>query len=278
MGSRNLDKEMLKSLRNFTTTIKLCKDAHTGNKIARFTGLLNSLQTTFTKFDEDFALYKDDIIKKVSRTESAFNEVISEDGVDVPAFEYNDLWAEEQFSKYVEARDLLETVLDADTQPASKEVKGMDTELAVDSLRAEFQSIETSVTKLTTEIEGCQDGQMSSCSVIGYKEIVSKLVSRIDVNLLDKVQNKLAIATESLAPDFSNTKIRIKYRTFVQDQKEKLDYCSMMLVKKSEAKVVEEKPELQGYQSGSPRVTDRPKEQVFLEKTKPPKFDGDEVP
>ena len=73
MGTRNLDKEMLKSLRNFTTTVKLCKDAHSGNKLARFKDLLNSLQTSFTKLDDDFALYKDDIIKKVVKIETAFN-------------------------------------------------------------------------------------------------------------------------------------------------------------------------------------------------------------
>ena len=78
MGTRNLDKEMLKSQRNFSTTVKLCKDAHAGNKKARFLGLLSSLQTTFFKFEEDFALYKDDIIKKVAKTETAFNEITVE--------------------------------------------------------------------------------------------------------------------------------------------------------------------------------------------------------
>ena len=159
MGTRNLDKEMLKSHRNFSTTVKLCKDAHSGNKVARFKGLLSTLQTTFTKFDEDFALYKDDIIKKVTKSETAFNEVVIEEGVEIPAFENSDSWADTQFLKFVETRDLLENVLDAATQPAAAEVKAVDSELAVDVVRAEFLSLESSIDKLMTEIEN----QISRC-------------------------------------------------------------------------------------------------------------------
>ena len=118
IGTRNFDEEMLKSLRNFTTTVKLCKDAHSGNKLARFKGLLSSLQTSFTKFDEDFALYKDDIIKKVAKTETAFNAVTSEEGIETPAYENNDKWADEQ--EFVETRDLLEEVLDAANKPVTE--------------------------------------------------------------------------------------------------------------------------------------------------------------
>ena len=141
---------MLKSLRNFTTTVKW-------SKLARFKGLLSSLHTTFTKFDENFALYKDDIIKKVAKTETAFNEVTSEEGIETPDYEYNDKWAEEQFTKFVETRDLLEDVLDAANKPATEE-KSVDAELAVDSVRAEFKSLESSVAKLESEIGSYQDG------------------------------------------------------------------------------------------------------------------------
>lgn len=53
--------------------------------------------------------------------------------------------------------------------------------------------------------------------------------------------------------------------------------CSMLLVKKSVAKVVEEKPDLQHTHSGSSTSGGRPREQVFLEETKPPRFDGDDL-
>ena len=62
--SRYPDKEMLKSWRNFDTSVKLCKQAHTAEKVARFKNLLDTLQTTFYKYDEDFGAYKDDTIKK----------------------------------------------------------------------------------------------------------------------------------------------------------------------------------------------------------------------
>ena len=277
MGSRNLDKEMLKSHRNLSTTVKLCKDAHTGNKLARFKGLLDTLQTTFIKFDEDYALYKDDIIKKVAKTEIAFNEVAMEEGIETPSFEYNDKWAEEQFSKYVDTRDLLEDVLDAAQQSPVNEVKTVDTELTVDSAKAEFLALESSIGKLMTEIDSHHDEQMSASSVMGYKDIIGKLETRIDVDLMEKVQAKLAISTESTDPEFSNTKFRIKFRSFVQEQKEKLDSCSLLLVKKSVAAAVEQKPDLSINDSGSFSRSERPREQVFLEKTKPPKFNGDDL-
>ena len=62
--SRHPDKEMLKSWKHFDTSVKLCKQAHTANKIARFKNLLQTLETTFYKFEEDFELYKEDTIKK----------------------------------------------------------------------------------------------------------------------------------------------------------------------------------------------------------------------
>ena len=92
MSTRNLDKELLKSSRTFSTTVKLCEDAVNQAKISRYKGLLSSLETVYTKLDEDFALYKDDLIKKVCKTEAAFNS-------DVDEYSNNDQWSEKQFEK-----------------------------------------------------------------------------------------------------------------------------------------------------------------------------------
>ena len=49
----------------------------------------------------------------MAKTETAFNAVTSEEGIETPAYEYNDKWSEEQNSKFEETRQLLEVVLDA---------------------------------------------------------------------------------------------------------------------------------------------------------------------
>ena len=211
IGTRNLDKELLKSHRNFTTTLKLCNEAVKGNKVSRYQGLISSLQTTFTKLDEDFAIYKDDIVKKVCKTETAFNAVNQEEGEEVIAFPNNDKWAEEQFNKYVEARDLLETALDTCAKELNLgQSQSVDAELAVDDVMSEFTSIEPAVAKITDEID--------LSFVIGFKDIVGKLAVRIDTDLKIKVQTKLSISEESLDPQYSKIKIRLKFRKFVQEQ------------------------------------------------------------
>ena len=62
MGSRNPEKEMLGSWRSFELTVKLCKQAHIRGKVARYKGLLTTLETTFYKFYRDFGAYKEDTI------------------------------------------------------------------------------------------------------------------------------------------------------------------------------------------------------------------------
>ena len=71
--SRNPEKDMLKSWGSFDTTIKLCLQAFKKGNINRYQRLLETLESTFYKFDEDWRIYKDETIKKSSGTIEAFN-------------------------------------------------------------------------------------------------------------------------------------------------------------------------------------------------------------
>ena len=62
--SRYPDKNMLKGWGAYDTTIKLCNQAHTRKNVRRYQRLLNTLQSSFYKFDEDWRLFKGDAIKK----------------------------------------------------------------------------------------------------------------------------------------------------------------------------------------------------------------------
>ena len=67
------DREMKSSWGKFDTTIKLCLNAHNKGSTARYLGLLNTLETSFFKFDEDWRHFKEDTIKKTCKTDEALS-------------------------------------------------------------------------------------------------------------------------------------------------------------------------------------------------------------
>ena len=80
------------------------------------------------------------------KTETAFNAVNQEKGVEVISFPNNNYWSEEQFNKYVGARDLLETALEDSAKESNLgQNQSVDTETALDVVRTEFTSIETAI-------------------------------------------------------------------------------------------------------------------------------------
>ena len=107
MGSRHPDKDMQKSWGSFDTTVKLCKQAHSKQNLKRYETLLKTLESTFYKFDEDWRVYKEDVIKKTCKTEEAFNGDTESEGVTVPSFQHNDKWAEDRMECFIETRELL---------------------------------------------------------------------------------------------------------------------------------------------------------------------------
>ena len=275
--ARHPDKEMMKSWKHFDTSVKLCKQAHTANKVARYKNLLATLETTFYKFEEDFEFYKEDTIKKTCRTEDAFNASVSEDGVERAAFTNNDAWSDLQMTRYVDTRDLLQDILDdADswskvTQVTTKE----SVDLLVEDFKADCVIVESSITKLKDEIEGYEDHSMAINSVISYENIVLKLKAKIAEEIRGKVSSKIALADDAKDAEFTNDKLIAKFGAFSKKQNTELDCCSMLLVRKSIAK--EEKEAKPYVDSGSTSGVTRPREQVFLEKTRPPRFNGDDL-
>ena len=62
-----------------------------------------------------------------------------------------------------------------------------------------------------------------------------------------------------------------------QEQNSDLDSCSMLLVRKSAPRQEETKPMVADTALNTSSANSKPREQVFLEKTKPPKFNGDSL-
>ena len=84
---------MLKSWGSFDTTIKLCLQAYKKENIIRYVRLLETLESTYYKFDEDWRIFKEDLIKKFG-SEDAFNATTAaDDGVAKPNITY-DSWSD----------------------------------------------------------------------------------------------------------------------------------------------------------------------------------------
>ena len=189
---------MAKSHRIFTSTVKLCKDAFTGKKVAKYKKMLNDLETTFFKFDEDFAMFKKHTIK--TQTEEAFNNITVEDDVSTPDFPNNDAWADEQFALYVMTRDMLEDVLEASPAEASNVdekgdiASGVDVNMVVEDIKASFVIIKTNITNLQTEIDGLTDQELTSNVIGGYDILIQKLQKKIDNEVKEKVSLLLGLS------------------------------------------------------------------------------------
>ena len=66
--SRNPEKEVSKSWGSFDTTVRLCDHALKKKNTNRYKNLLETLDSAYYKFDEEWRLYKDDMLKKVCKS------------------------------------------------------------------------------------------------------------------------------------------------------------------------------------------------------------------
>ena len=269
--SRNSEKEMLKSWGSFDTTVKLCLQAHSTKNINRFTKLLDTLENTYYKFDEDWRSYKEYVIKNTCETEEAFNKKSIVEGVETPDFVKNDEWSDSQMQRYISTSDLLHEILDKQSAAPSQGLI-VDSDFAIKDVEAEIETLESCIGKLKLDIEQYNDHEMPNQVVLSYENLIGNYHKKIDNDIRQK-----ALATES-------QNLKQSFHTFAQTVRTQLNECTLLLVKKmiistelAEAKL---STTLVGSEpSNNPEITAalRPKEQVFLEKTKPPKFSGDDV-
>ena len=284
--SRNPEKEVSKSWGSFDTTVRLCDHALKKKNINRYKNLLETLDSAYYKFDEEWRLYKDDMLKRVCKSQDEFNSVETVDGQSTSAYRFNDTFLNEQFERYMQIRDSLYDSLDQLTLPAGDTATpgepSIDVELAIEEIKGDMNSLDASIVKLREEIESYAISEMPVHVAKGFDSVIEKLNKKIDTELKTKVMSKLAISKESQDPAYSNTLLRTIFGEFSQNKKTLLNECTMLLLKK----VVGVKLEDRNSANGAATVTEdmesmslsyKPREQVYLEKTKPPKFSGDEL-
>ena len=127
------------------------------------------------------------------------------------------------------------------------------------------------------EIENHADEKMAPNVVIRFENHIESLKVKIAQVIMDKVTSKLALKQVPTDPNYTDENIIFNYGAFAAKQNSELHNCSMLLVRKSIPKDSEEKVGSSLESGHSTRQVEKPREQVYLEKTKPPRFNGDNL-
>ena len=161
MGSRNPQKEMLKTIGAFKTCTEVIDHALNSakTKAKKLDGLKVELKTFYYRFDETFMLYKADVFGKDCANITEFNEK-KDDGTD--KFPYNEGWAKSHMTIFLETT---ETIEEKKEELEGKETKVEETKPAVQDnpdhvateVKSEKTSLEQSMRSFTVEVNDCEE-------------------------------------------------------------------------------------------------------------------------
>ena len=262
MGARNPEKELLKQKISFETVVKLCENAIKSDKSTckRLMNLDNDLKSSYFLLAEAFQFYKSDVIARDCKTEEAFNGK-DDDGND--SFVHNDTWADARMAKYIEITETLEEKIDAFEQPSTP--KNIEQNVIEPKL-------EPKVDVICSEIES--EKSVLTQSVESFVKEVDKAekISATRAQALDKFASSLKARLDSLGKKSLYCE-EVDFRTGV------LEFCKAESTKVDESvlKICMKLDEEVSMSTTAGAVAKPAKEQVYLEKSKPPKFKGDEV-
>ena len=257
MGSRNPEKELMKNLTAFETYLKLAESALNSAKSSakKLLDMRSKLETTYLALTESFHFYKADVIAKECKTEEAFNAKVGED----PSFLHNDAWADEQMTKYVEKTESIEDKV----KEIEKKEKESEEKPAVENLNY-----------VETEIEAEKSSLLQSIDSFVNEVNIAEKIAFTTASAMEKFSEKLKERLSLLVQKARKVEdsVRQKVNDFYNMEAAKLDSALLQLCTKVEEAELD-----------SPRAVDlsssskQSREQVYLEKSKPPKFRGDVV-
>merc|ERR1711867_201925 len=270
----------VKMTRTAKADLAKSQDTFDGKKVTKYRKLLENLELSFFKMHGNHAMYKRYVIEQQGISQDAFNRVTERDGVSTPDHPSNDAWADEQFKLFVKIRDMLEEVLDNNEGPvagpsgtckeeAKYAVSGVDVNMVVEDVKATMSIVKANIAELSSEIDAIGDQELTSNVMSAYDSIIQKLQLKIETETKEKVNRLVSMSTMPEDLMYAPDKVLPLYSGFAEEQSGMLNKCTLMLIRK--VKPEEYKP----HTATSSKDNEKPKEQVFLEKTKPPKFNGD---
>ena len=256
MGSRNPEKEMLKNHVALETYMKLAEAAIKSSKSSskKLLDLRTKLEESFLLFNQSFHFYKCDAISKECQTEEAFNK--EEEGVQT--YPYNDTWSDAQMAKYIEKTESIEDkVKEKEKEEIAQEIKPSveNTDYLEGEIESDKNSLVQSVDSFANEVNSADKITLTVASAM--EKYCDKLKERC--GLLVQKSRQADIVTKQ------------KINDVITLETAKLDSTLLQICTKVED-TTPASPQEQRISSG-PHV----REQVHLEKSKPPRFKGDVV-
>ena len=212
--------------------------------------------------------YKENILEKDDKTEEDFNATISSES-DKYAYRYNDHWKADKHKSFV---NLFNTLMD-DKPSETEAVEPKVNLVEVSQINFVCQEMENLITlaksnvaNLHSEIEAIANDTLEESVVTRYANLIKAQRERITKDLSEKLNVRLTYSDVGVENTCTKEHMINQISSFTSDQLQKLDVIEVMLTLKVKPK--SSSKESFGHSRSST-------EKVLLEKSKPPKFNGD---
>ena len=265
-------KVMLKSLdtyRVFFDQVTKCTDPTKPSLTKSHPKIREKLDTSFLNLSTDWCAYK----RETGLSNKDFNKV--DETTEAAAIEHNDAWfkslQEEYYDLCERSDDVLEKQADEkanvkDTKVAEEEKTKVQQEKKVATLlsaqmESETEAIKAAVIKLEIEVSAVTAGTLEFTKAESLKAKVMNLSDRLNAGLQNLVMQCLSLLEEGEAGLKNN-----QYNQFMSQQRTRLAEITSQIVEKTKKKA-----------EASALTVEKSKDQTFLKKIDPPKFDGDEI-
>ena len=213
------------------------------------------LQEYFMSFDEAFRSYKADLIVKGSATLDTFNGV---NGVGENNFFHNDSWCTEVMGSMLSLTETMEEKIDelesAEVTENKEKVNVVEIESLTVEVKSEQDELKQTVEKFEEGISAAE--KYSSSKAAALDKVADKIKKRLE---------QLKIKSRTVSED-----LKCEVNTFCSSYSNKVDACVLTICSKLSDDAGT------GFlptSSGKVPVSS----QVHLEKSKPPKFRGEET-
>ena len=258
MGSRNPEKEMLKRHGTLETYAKMVdsalKSAKTKSK--KLVDMKKELQQYFLAYDEAYRLYRADVIAKDATTSDAFN---GQDGDGNESFPYNDNWSSGVMDKLMTLTESIEEKID--------ELEGEVTQ-DEEKPSAPEENPDHLVTEVESELSSLQQSILAFIDEVTNEEEISVPTATAMEGFSEKLKNRLELLR--LKSRKVEDVLRTRVNDFYNTETAKVDSVLLMICKKIPDPPATIPTKIQTSSNIG-------REQVHLEKSKPPKFKGDET-
>ena len=260
--SRNPRKDMYKSHGAFETQLRLAEHALTSakTKAKKLGEMKDKLEAAYLKYDEDYRMYRADVIEKECKTMEAFNSNSSDDPSE-PVFPQNDEWSHRMMLLYIDATEKVEEKIET-LETAEKEAKPdvggevEDNATLIAEVESEKTSIKKSIDTFSTEVDSLEEINLTKAAAL--ERFSEKIKERV-------------VAVRFKVRRFSTIE-RNNSHDFLDLESVRIDSILLQICSK-----IPEQKEFKEHATTAPppRATDAEHDRVHLEKSKPPKFKGD---